>query len=182
MNNLKCVLLYVFLVAVVAGCGSDYLDEPNAFQSSALTADAVEQESDTQSFAQEADSKKPENEPVTILGKEALMKRIAELRMESPVFAAAMDGAYDGVAPGERTIVKTKERPVPRDSAVEWGSKGSEETDKPVAGVVPFSSDRKGANLRARIHAGVDESDLEPERDSEEVIDSPRYEPGPFSF
>jgi len=166
MSRLEYVVLSIFLLYAASGCEVGVIDEASAPQSSALVADPTVMDGD----------------PVTILRKEALMKRVAEKRRESPEFAAAMDGAYDGMASGERSKVQTEERPSPRDSAVEGVTDESGETGSPVEGVVAFSPSRESAGLRARINRGVDESDLEQPHDSVAVGKPVPSEPKPFSF
>ena len=167
MNRLNCVLLSIFLMYATSGCEVGGVDEASALQSSALVTDSTVSDGAP---------------PVTILGKDALMKRVAEKRRESPEFAAAIDGAYDGIAAGERSKVETKKRTPPRDSALEGTADDSDETVKPAEGAVPFSAIRKSGGLRARIHGGVDASDLEQPNDSKTADDSSPLEPRPFSF
>lgn len=156
----------MFLMYATSGCEVGEVDLSSAVQSSALTTDSTVSD----------------GEPVTILGKEALMKRVAEKRRESPEFAAAMDGAYDGIAAGERSKVETEKRTPPRDSALEGTADDSDEAVKPAEGVVPFSAIRKSGGLRARILGGVDTSDLDQPHDSGAVNNSVPSESRPFSF
>jgi len=167
MKNITIVLPVFVLLCAFPGCEIDEVYKPNVIQSSVTTSEL----------------NAADDEAVTILGSEALMKLIAEKRRESPAFAAAMDGSFNGVPAGERSVVVTNTRPEPMDSAEDGTADDAEKYENPVEGVVPFSATHEsGVGLRARIRNGVEPSDLEQSDGKANADTSYPPEPVPFRF
>jgi hypothetical protein len=120
-----------------------------------LEQEIVGPEAGPKTAALTAEAEPETNEVIVIKGEEALLRRIEELKLSSPAFAAAAASIFDGpVTSGDRVVLKAPTPPNDEGCLTDM-ILPDEDSQAALSDVVPFDDLGALRSLRERIRAGA---------------------------